>query len=59
MVMLTSTSASPAGYVGGLIFDRYHSYARVFELNAILAAFAIVVMFFAVMPKPRGQTGAA
>ncbi len=59
MVMLTSTSASPAGYVGGLIFDRYHSYARVFELNAILAAFAIVVMFFAVMPKQRGQTGAA
>ena len=59
MVMITSTCASPVGTLGGIIFDRYHSYARVFELNAILAAFAIVVMFFAVMPKPRSPAGTA
>lgn len=53
MVMLTSTLASPAGTVGGKIFDRYGSYAHVFQLDAVLAAIAIVVMAFAAMPQPR------
>ncbi len=56
MVMLTSTLASPAGYVGGKIFDHYGSYARAFEYEAVLAAIAIVAMAFATMPKPRGAT---
>jgi len=53
MVLLTSTMASPAGYVGGRIFDLYGSYARVFELNVVLAAIAIVAKAFAAMPQPR------
>lgn len=59
MVMLTSTLASPAGYVGGRIFDRYGSYARAFELIAVLTAVSIVAMAFAVMPRPRSEAGAA
>ena len=59
MVMLTSTLASPAGTVGGKIFDRYGSYARAFELDAALAAIGIIIMAFATMPKPRGEAGAA
>jgi MFS family permease len=59
MVMLTSTLASPAGYVGGKIFDRYGSYARAFELEAVLAAIGIVAMVFAIMPKPPREVGAA
>ncbi|MBZ5502169.1 MAG: MFS transporter [Acidobacteriia bacterium] len=58
MVMLTSTLASPAGAVGGKIFDRYGSYARAFEFEAVLAAVAILAMAFATMPKPRGASGA-
>jgi MFS family permease len=59
MVMLTSTLASPAGTVGGKIFDRYGSYARAFELEAVLAAIGILAMAFATMPKPRSAIAAS
>ena len=39
--------------VGGVIFDRYGSYAKSFELDAVLAAVGIVAILFAVMPAPR------
>ncbi len=53
MIMLTSVIGSPAGAIGGKIFDVYGSYARAFELNALLAAIGIVAMAFATMPQPR------
>jgi len=51
-IFLTSAIASPAGLVGGLIFDRYGSYVKSFELDAMLAAIGIVAVVFAAMPAP-------
>src|SRR5277367_1111448 len=53
MILLTSVFGSPAGYIGGKIFDTYGVYARAFELNALLAVIGIVAMAFATMPQPR------
>jgi sugar phosphate permease len=53
MILLTSVLGSPAGFIGGKIFDTYGGYARAFELNALLAAIGIVAMAFAKMPSPR------
>lgn len=58
MTLLVSFFASPAGTVGGWIFDHYKSYTPAFELNAVLAAVGIVAIVFAAMPKPRGEVGA-
>jgi len=58
MTLLISTIASPAGAVGGWIFDVYRSYTPAFELNALLAAVGIVAIVFAAMPKPRSEVGA-
>ena len=52
-IFLTSAIASPAGLVGGMIFDRYGSYVKSFELDAVLAAVGIVAIVFASMPTPR------
>jgi len=52
-IFLTSAIASPAGLVGGMIFDRFGSYAKSFELDAALAAVGIVAIVFAAMPTPR------
>ncbi len=53
MILLTSVLASPAGFIGGKIFDNYGGYARAFELNAFLAVVGIIAMAFAKMPHPR------
>ena len=58
MALLTSAFASPAGYIGGKIFDLYGSYTRAFELNCVMAAIGIVAVTFAVMPHPRNEVGA-
>jgi MFS family permease len=55
MILLTSAIASPAGYVGGKIFDVYHTYTPAFELNCLLAAVGIVAILFAVMPRPGAE----
>jgi len=52
MIFLTSVIASPAGAIGGKIFDVSGGYARAFELNAALAVVGIVAMVFARMPEP-------
>lgn len=58
MTLLTSACASPAGYIGGKLFDLYGSYTRAFELNCVMAAIGIVAVTFAVMPCPRNEVGA-
>jgi MFS family permease len=58
MTLLTSVFASPAGYIGGKIFDLYGSYTRAFELNCVIAVIGIVAVAFAVMPRPRSEVGA-
>jgi len=52
-ILLTSAGASPAAWVGGKIFDVYGSYAKSFELDAVLAAIGILAILFANMPSPR------
>lgn len=59
MTFLTSTLASPAGLVGGRIFDLYHNYTRGFELNCVMAAVGILAIAFAAMPKPRNEAATA
>ena len=58
MTLVTSVCASPAGFVGGKIFDLYGSYTRAFELNCVIVAVGIVAVAFAAMPRPRNETGA-
>ena len=58
MTLVTSVLASPAGFVGGKLFDLYGSYTRAFELNCVIAAIGIVAVAFAVMPRPRSEAGA-
>ena len=58
MTLLSSACASPAGYIGGKLFDLYGSYTRAFELNCVMAAIGIVAVTFAVMPRPRNEVGA-
>jgi MFS family permease len=53
LVLLTSAGASPAGLIGGWIFDGTGSYTRAFELNVLVAVIGIVAMAFARMPRPR------
>jgi MFS family permease len=58
MLLLTSGGASPAGFIGGKIFDMTGSYARAFELNILVAAIGIVAMAFATLPRSRSEGGA-
>ena len=52
MLLLAALFCSPAGYLGGKIFDSYRSYTLAFEVNSVLAAVGIVALFFAQMPQP-------
>ncbi|HKV61146.1 MAG TPA: MFS transporter [Candidatus Acidoferrum sp.] len=52
MLVLAAIFCSPAGYLGGKLFDTFHSYKLAFELNFILAAIGIFAIFFAKMPEP-------
>ncbi|MDE3108995.1 MAG: MFS transporter [Acidobacteriota bacterium] len=58
MTLLISLIASPAGIVGGWVFDAYKSYTPAFELNALLAVVGIVAIIFAAMPKPGAAVAA-
>lgn len=58
-ILLTSGCASPAGAVGGKIFDITGSYVKSFELNAALAIVAILAIVFAAMPTPRQTVSVA
>ncbi|HXY24113.1 MAG TPA: MFS transporter [Candidatus Acidoferrum sp.] len=43
---------SPAGVIGGRLFDVYGNYRLAFQLNMLIAATGIVALFFAKMPTP-------
>jgi MFS family permease len=53
LMLFTSCGASPAGIIGGKIFDTYGSYTRAFELNVIVTVIGIVAVAFAMMPRHR------
>lgn len=48
--------SSPAGFVGGKLFDLYQSYALGFEVNMLVVALGIVALAFARVPQPSGGT---
>ena len=52
MLVLAAVFCSPAGYLGGKLFDVYQSYKIAFEINSALAGIGIVALFFAQMPEP-------
>ncbi len=52
MLVLAALFCSPAGYLGGKLFDMYQSYKIAFEINSALAGIGIVALFFARMPEP-------
>jgi MFS family permease len=58
LLLLTSGGASPAGWIGGKIFDLSGGYRRAWELNIAVTVVGIIAMTFAVMPRPR-ETSAA
>jgi hypothetical protein len=51
-MLLTAVFCSPAGFIGGKLFDLYASYTAAFEINMILAGGGIVALLFATMPVP-------
>src|SRR5438445_200744 len=51
MLVLAALFCSPAGYLGGKLFDLYHTYKLAFEVNSAVAAMGIVALFFARMPE--------
>jgi MFS family permease len=52
-LLVTGLLSSPAGYVGGKLFDLYGNYSRAFELNMLVAAAGIAALAFAKMPQPK------
>ena len=59
LLFWTSGGASPAAWVGGKIFDAYHSYAHAWQLNIAITVIGIVAILFATMPHHRTETSAA
>src|SRR6266704_9916 len=52
MLVLAAFFCAPSGYLGGKLYDLYHSYKSAFEVNSAIAAIGIVALFFARMPEP-------
>lgn len=59
MMLCISAGASPAGYIGGRMFDLYGDYTRAILLNVVLAAIGITAILFASMPTPGDSIEAA
>src|SRR6267154_2548872 len=52
LLVIAAVFCSPAGFLGGKVFDTYHSYKLAFELNSLVAAAGIVALFFSRMRGP-------
>jgi MFS family permease len=52
VMLVTAIFCSPAGFIGGKLFDVYGSYTLAFELNMVIAAAGMIALFFATMPVP-------
>jgi MFS family permease len=51
-LLLGAIFCSPAGYLGGKIFDTYHSYSLAFGICSLVAGIGIIALLFAKMPVP-------
>lgn len=55
-LLLTAIFCSPAGVIGGRLFDLLGNYTLAFEINMMVAAMGIVALLFATMPTaPMGD----
>lgn len=52
MLVVTGAVCSPAGVIGGRIFDHFGSYNVAFELNILITLVGIGALAFATMPHP-------
>ena len=52
LLVLAAIFCSPAGYLGGKIFDLHRSYSVAFEINILVVAAGIIALLFARMPVP-------
>ena len=52
VLLLAALFCSPAGYLGGRLFDVFRSYRLAFEINSAWAAIGIGALFFAQKPEP-------
>ncbi|MBZ5701003.1 MAG: MFS transporter [Acidobacteriia bacterium] len=59
MLLVTGLVCSPAGVIGGKLFDRFGSYKLAFELNILLSLVGITALAFATMPRPATRLRAA
>jgi MFS family permease len=52
ILMRAAPFCALSGYLGGKLFDLYHSYKLAFEVNSAVAAIGVIALFFARMPEP-------
>jgi MFS family permease len=52
-LLITGVIGSPAGVIGGKLFDRFGNYTAAFELNILIAIFGILGLAFAHAPTLR------
>jgi hypothetical protein len=57
-LLLTGVVCSPAGYIGGKLFDIRGNYKLAFEINMLVAGGGILALFFETMPLPPDLEGA-
>jgi MFS family permease len=55
VLLVTGVVGSPAGIIGGKLFDRFGSYAPAFELNVLVSGIGILALGFAYMPTQSTQ----
>ncbi len=53
VLLLSAIACSPAGIVGGKIFDAFKSYTPAFQLNVVICVVGIIALFFATMPQAK------
>jgi MFS family permease len=51
VMLLSALASSPAGLVGGMLFDAFKSYKPAFELNIALCLVGLIALAFAIMPS--------
>jgi len=51
VLLLTGVVGSPAGVIGGKLFDHFGNYAPAFALNIFTSAVGILALAFATMPR--------
>ena len=57
LLLITGVVGSPAGVIGGKLFDRFGNYVPAFELNILVAAVGILALAFANAPGIRTGPG--